>query len=185
MNNTCSSNCSESTQSVHRGFYLSQELPLPVTAIRYYLPVQIESEGKETALYHYCCCLYPGYKVWPVGYCSKGCSGHQSKAEAREHYRQFLVDRFGQYTGRLSSPAGCAVCGLSTTFYAWVDFHFEWEVAALCPQHLNHDGLTQAFVFKDYHLLQISDARLSTVATIIGSDGLISVVRPVSPDSRF
>ena len=165
--------------------YETQDLPLPVTAIRYYLPVRIASEGNEAALYHYCCCLYPGYKVWPVGYCSKGCSGHQSKAEAREHYRQFLVDRFGQYTGRLSSPAGCAVCGLSTTFYAWVDFHFEWEVAALCPQHLNHDGLTQAFVFKDYHLLQISDARLSTVATIIGSDGLISVVRPVSPDSRF
>jgi hypothetical protein len=148
------------------------------------MPVQICSGGKNVGLYHYCCCLYPGYKVWPVGYCSKGCSGHQSKNDAREHYRQFIIDRFGQYSGRLTSPACCAVCGFSTTFYAWVDYHFEWDVVALCPQHLSRDGLAKAFVFKDYHLLQISDARLSTVATI-GSDGLISVVKPVTPDLRF
>lgn len=168
-----------------RPLYRPEKLPLAVTAIRYYLPLEIWSEIKGISLYHYCCYIYPGNKAWPVGYCSKDCSGHPSKLEAREHYRQFLIDRFGQYSGRLNSPAACAVCGRTTTSYAWIDFHFEWEAVALCPPHLTQEGLLAAFVLKDYHLLQISDTRFSAVATITGSDGLISVVMPTRPDCRF
>ena len=54
--------------------YKTEDLPLPVTAIRYYLALEICAEG--TKVYHYCCCLYPGYHVWPVGYCSSNCAGH-------------------------------------------------------------------------------------------------------------
>jgi hypothetical protein len=164
--------------------YRTEELPEPVTAIRYYLPVEIHVNGKGTGSYHYCCCLYPGYEVWAVGYCSKKCSGHRSKTEAREHYRQFLIDKFAQYDGRLNSPAACGVCGRITTHHAWIDYHFDWGVLPLCPKHLNREGLWAAFVLKDYHLLQISDPRLSAVATITGSDGPISIVRSISAESR-
>jgi hypothetical protein len=107
----------------------------------------------------------------PVGFCSQGCAGHPSKAEARKHYRQFLIDRCGQYSARLNSPAACVVCGRDTTFFAWIDYYFEWEIVALCPVHLNREELLSTFVLKDYHLLQISEPQSCAVATITGSDG--------------
>ena len=36
--------------------YRTDELPLPVTAIRYYLPVEICTSTLGISLYHYCCC---------------------------------------------------------------------------------------------------------------------------------
>jgi hypothetical protein len=38
-----------------RPVYRTDELPLPVTAIRYYLPVEICAEADGISLYHYCC----------------------------------------------------------------------------------------------------------------------------------
>lgn len=160
--------------------YKTNELPIPVTAIRYYLPVEMLSTDARVNLYHYCCCLYPGYRVWPVGYCAEGCPGHHTRAEAREHYRQFLLERFAQYGGRLNSPAACAVCGRNTSLFASVEYHFDCEVVPLCSLHLNREGLLSTFVFKDYHLLQISDARSPAVMTVTGSGGTISIVRPRS-----
>ena len=158
--------------------YRADALPLPVTAIRYYLPVEICTSTLGISLYHYCCHVYPGDGVWPVGYCCQGCPGHPSKAEAREHYRQFLIDRFGQYGGRLNSSASCALCGRATSFFAHVDYHFEWEPVALCPEHLNREGLASAFVLRDYHLLQISNPLSSVIVTVTGSGGPVSVVSP-------
>src|SRR5258708_34692958 len=112
---------SEEAGASHNGprFYRTEGLPIPGTAIRYYLPAEIDSaEGRS--LYHFCCCLFPGNKVWPVGYCSKGCPGHLNKSDAREHYSQFLIDRFGQFSGRLNSPAICAVCGPETRLFRWI-----------------------------------------------------------------
>jgi len=169
-------------ESSHHGFglphYRADALPLPVTAIRYYLPVEICTSTLGISLYHYCCHVYPGDGVWPVGYCCQGCPGHPSKAEAREHYRQFLIDRFGQYGGRLNSSASCALCGRATSFFAHVDYHFEWGPVALCPDHLNREGLASAFVLRDYHLLQISNPLSSVIVTVSGSGGPISFVSP-------
>jgi hypothetical protein len=157
--------------------YRTEGLPVPVRAIRYYLPVEIYSPEIRNS-YHFCCCLFPGNSVWPVGYCSKGCPGHLSKADAREHYRQFLIDRFGQFNGRLTSSGICAVCGLETRFFGSIDYHYDWEIVPLCPMHLNREGLMAGFVFRDYHVLQVSDPCLSTAATISSPDCVISIVQP-------
>jgi hypothetical protein len=156
-------------------------LPFPVKAIRYYLPVEICSHAGGVGLYHYCCHVYPGDKVWPVGYCSRGCPGHPSKAEAREHYRQFLIDRFGQYAGRFNSSGVCAVCRRETVCFACIEYHFEWEPVALCPDHLNREGLASSFVLRDYHLLQLSDPHSLLIVTVTGSGGPVSVVSPQDP----
>jgi hypothetical protein len=165
--------------------YKTDGLPAPVKAVRYYLPVEIQSATATAPLYHYCCCTFPGNHVWPVGYCSKGCPGHESKDDARRHYRQFLIDRFGQLSGRLNSTGTCAICGIATTFYAWIDYHFEWDIVSLCPAHLNHEGLSRAFVYKDYHLLQISHPGNRAVATIAETNGLISIVCPGASGFSF
>src|SRR5262245_34033234 len=154
------------------------ELPPRVQAIRYHLPIEICRDGRGSGLFHYCCYVYPANQLSPVGYCAQGCQGHPSRAAAREHYRQYLIDRFGQYDGKLAAPGACAVCGLGTTHYVWVDFHYDWEIAPLCAAHLNRDGLAHAFVFKDYHLLQISDTRSKAIVTFAELDAPVCVVLP-------
>jgi hypothetical protein len=165
--------------------YLTDDIPEPVQAIRYYLPLRIASGCRSPGLYHYCCYLYPAGQAWSVGYCAKNCQGHDTRDAAREHYRQFLIDRFGQYTGTLSSAGTCAVCGRLTTHCASVDYHYEWEVIGLCPVHLNREGLSASFVLHDYHLLQISDPNGSAVATIVESFSPVSIVIPQQPGSQF
>jgi hypothetical protein len=165
--------------------YVMDDIPKPVLAIRYYMPLKIAAGCESSTRYHYCCYLYPAGQAWPVGYCARGCQGHDTKAGAREHYRQFLIDRFGQYTGTLTSTSACSVCGRPTTHCALIDYHYEWDVIGLCPDHLNREGLAASFVLHDYHLLQISDPSASAAATIVESFSPVSIVIPRSPGSRF
>jgi hypothetical protein len=163
----------------------SDDIPQPVRAIRYYLSLKIAEDCENSGRYHYCCYCYPAGRVWPVGYCAKSCQGHDTKAGAREHYRQFLMDRFSQYTGTLASPSACAVCGRLTTHCASIDYHYEWDVIGLCPVHLTSEGISAGFVLHDYHLLKFSDPSASAAATIVESYSPVSIVLPRSPGSRF
>jgi hypothetical protein len=158
--------------------YRTDDLPDPVRAIRYYMPVEICLGGGQAGLYHFCCHVYPTNAIAPVGYCAEGCPGHSTKEEAREHYRRYLIDRFGRYQRKCASPSSCSACGQIATHQAWVEYHNEWETYPLCQTHMNNAGLRQVLVFKDYYLLQISDPREKTVATVFDQVGPISVVRP-------
>ena len=158
--------------------YSRSDLPIPVKAIRYYLPVEICSNGHGIWLFHYCCYLYPANEPTPVGYCAQNCKGHSSKESAREHYRQYLIDRYAQYTGKLATSSECAICGQMTTHYASLDFHYEWEIAPLCADHLDRVGFAKAFVLHDYHLLQVSDMRSKTIVTFAEHHEPICIVEP-------
>src|SRR5262245_38646975 len=161
----------DSSQGMGRFHYSSSDLPIPVKAVRYYFPVEICINGQGIGLFHYCCYLYPTNELIPVGYCTENCKGHSSKEAAREHYRQYLIDRFLHFCGSLAASSACVVCGQSTTHYASLDFHYEWEIVPLCPAHLNRDGFASGFVLKDYHLLQISDTTSKCVVTFAEHHG--------------
>jgi len=158
--------------------YSTADLPAPVRAIRFYLPVEICSNGQGVGLFHYCAYLYPQNELSPVGYCAKDCTGHSSKKAAREHYRHYLMDQFVHYGAKLASPSACGVCGQRTMHYTWLDFHFDWEIFPLCAAHLNRDGFARVFVLKDYHLLQVSDAESKGVATFAEQDAPVCIVMP-------
>ena len=87
--------------------YLMDDIPQPVLAIRYYLPLKIAEDCESFGRYHYCCYLYPAGQAWSVGYCAKNCQGHETKAGAREHYRQFLAPAiFQRAPGRRPGARG-------------------------------------------------------------------------------
>jgi hypothetical protein len=160
--------------------YSTTNLPAPVKAIRYFLPLEIHVSGSHSGLYHYGCYTFPANELSPVGYCAQGCPGHDTAEQAREHYRQFLIDRFGRFNGRLAIPSICCVCGQTATHYAWIDFHYAWDAYGLCALHLNRKGLAQVFVLTDYHLLQISDPRDERVATMNEHGEAVSIVGPAT-----
>src|SRR5262249_23686400 len=134
--------------------------------------------GQPSSLYHYGCYVFPANELSPVGYCAQSCPGHATAAEAREHYRQFLLDRFARFNGRFSIPSICCVCGQTATHYGWVGYPHAWDAYGLCALHLNRKGLEQVFVLGDYHLLQISDPRDDKVATVNEHGEAISIDRP-------
>lgn len=47
-------------------------------------------DGEPSGRWRYTC--RNDDKVWAVGYCAEGCPGHPTPEEAREHYRQFVLD---------------------------------------------------------------------------------------------
>ncbi|MCI0625891.1 MAG: hypothetical protein L0387_30325 [Acidobacteria bacterium] len=165
-------------EAENRFQYNSVDLPGPVTAIRYYMPLEICLAGRPSGLYHFCCYVYPANVVSGVGYCAEGCTGHASKEQARQHYRDYLIDRFGRYNRKCNTSSACAICGRIATQQAWIDYHFEWETYPLCAMHMTRSGFGQVFLFDDYHLLQISDPRDGIIATVSGQEGPISITRP-------
>jgi hypothetical protein len=159
--------------------YGTDDLPLAVKAIRYYLPMEIyRQRNAALALYHYCCYVYPTNALTAVGYCAAACPGHSDREEARQHYREYLLDHYAQFNGKLSSPSVCSICGEKTATDAWVQFNRRWELAVLCNTHMNRESLAKVFVLTDYHLLQVSDVQSDIVATFTEHDGAISVIKP-------
>lgn len=158
--------------------YCSSELPCPVSAIRYHLPVELHQNGGASGLYHYCCFVYPDQQIIPIGYCAENCRGHRTKQGARKHYLNYLLDRFLQFDGVLASSGACAFCRQTTNHYAWINFHFEWDVVPLCGAHMNRTAFEKVFVLNDYHLLQVSGPQDEAVATVAKVGGPISIVLP-------
>lgn len=74
--------------------------------------------------------------IWPIGFCSEGCSGHDTPEEACEHYRRYLLSNLriqGPKTERWPKEK-CAVEGCETeaTHLLSVDCWKYWEV---CEAH--------------------------------------------------
>lgn len=88
--------------------------------------------------------------VWPIGYCAKNCPGHKTAEEAREHYRQYLLDNLQFTEGPDSLPEAlyrCAApdCEEYTTGRATVRGRYllSWF---LCDEHRNRETVEQHFM---------------------------------------
>jgi hypothetical protein len=57
--------------------------------MNYYQPRELLKDGKQSGLFHYTC--KNDNVVWPVGLCAEGCTGHATPDEAREHWREYLI----------------------------------------------------------------------------------------------
>ena len=58
--------------------------------MNYYGAREITKDGKPTGLYHYT--VRNDNVIRPVGPCADDCRGHETKEEACEHYRQWLIE---------------------------------------------------------------------------------------------
>lgn len=106
--------------------------------MNYYQPRELLKDGKPTGLWHYTC--RNDDRVWPVGYCAQDCPGHATPEEAREHYRQYLLDN-ARYDGYLrDEQRKCEICGAWTQRYAEGPHIF---MHVLCDEHCNREGLSQ------------------------------------------
>ena len=79
----------------------------------------------------------------PAGYCATKCSGHETKEEAEECYRIYMIDnasyRNVQFDeDRRDQHHKCEICGIWTMCRAQVD---PIEEHFLCPEHLNKESL--------------------------------------------
>lgn len=104
---------------------------------RYGPRVLIADDGRPTGRFHFA--RSSAYRDEAVGYCAAGCAGHDTADEAREHYRQFLVnERVSLFPEQMQRPERCRVCGAWTQSYARVE---SWDFYPLCPEHLTRESV--------------------------------------------
>jgi hypothetical protein len=91
-------------------------------------------------------------KVYRVGNCADDCPGHASPEDAREHYRQYVLERATYYgpdrlsvdpKSRSRTEYKCAICD------EWTIYHAAYgpgnlSHVFLCASHLNRTSLEQA-----------------------------------------
>ena len=73
--------------------------------------------------------------TYAVGHCAEGCDGHDTAEEAREHYRQYLLEtRVSKFENASDTQHKCQVEGCDEWTQTWVHIgsshHF-----ALCEKH--------------------------------------------------
>ena len=94
-----------------------------------------DEDGRSTGKFHYA--RSSRYLSEAVGYCADGCGGHETAAEAREHYRQFLVnERVSLFRGQMQRPERCKACGSWTRSFARIE---AWDYYPLCEEHLSRE----------------------------------------------
>jgi hypothetical protein len=82
----------------------------------------LNPDGTPTKLYHYTC--QRDKRVWPVGGCREGCSGHPTPEEAQAHYREHLL-RTARFWGPKTTEWPKQKCAVSE-----------------CPREATHCGGT-------------------------------------------
>jgi hypothetical protein len=76
-------------------------------------------------------------QVWAIGYCANGCPGHDTKDEAREHYRQWQLDTKLQFHDGPADPDTLRRCEADgcTEHTAGSASMGPWLSWTLCPAH--------------------------------------------------
>lgn len=98
-----------------------------------------DSDGVPTGLWHYTC--RNDDRIWPVGYCSEGCPGHDSPEGAAEHYTEWLLDHILRLDGQLSDQQlRCRVCDAWTDRFAEIDLLQTWP---LCDEHRTREHVAK------------------------------------------
>ena len=88
--------------------------------------------------------IKPGGLEQRVGYCARGCPGHESSAEALAHYLQFQLDRETDlWVERPHATRTCEICGARTTLRARLGRGTKLYV--LCADHQSSSNLQALF----------------------------------------
>jgi hypothetical protein len=86
----------------------------------------------------------PGGLEHRVGYCARGCPGHDSSAGALAHYLQFQLDRETDlWVERRQDTRACEICGTGTTLRARLGRGTKLYV--LCADHQSSSNLQTLF----------------------------------------
>jgi hypothetical protein len=94
---------------------------------------QAQRGGKDIGVFRYVVVTSNG--TWPVGYCNPQCD-HKSPAEARDHYKMWLLEHARLRADRDLAP--CHVCRRKTPGRAEL---LNDRAFALCDQHRNQEVL--------------------------------------------
>ena len=62
--------------------------------------------------------IQPGGLAQRIGYCARGCLGHESSVAALEHHLQFQLDRETDLWLERQQATACEICGAPTTLRA-------------------------------------------------------------------
>lgn len=88
--------------------------------------------------------IKPGGLEQRVGYCARGCRGHDSSEEALAHHLQFQLDRETDlWMARPHEARECEVCGTPTTLRARLGRGTKLYV--LCADHQASSNLQALF----------------------------------------
>jgi len=88
--------------------------------------------------------LEPGGLEHRVGYCARGCPGHDSSGEALAHYLQFQLDRETDlWVERPRGMRACEICGTPTILRARLGR--DTKLYVLCADHQSSSNLQMLF----------------------------------------
>lgn len=92
--------------------------------------------------------------TYPIGYCAHDCPGHATAEEAREHYKQYLLDNatFKDDSAEPEHLHRCEVEGCKTLTDGSVSMPGYGVHRTLCKDHRNRETLEKIInVFEAWH----------------------------------
>lgn len=87
--------------------------------------------------------IQPGGLTHRIGYCARGCSGHDSSDAALMHHLQFQLDRETDLWLERQRSDACEICGTPTTLRARLGRGTKPH--ALCADHQSSGSLQLLF----------------------------------------
>jgi hypothetical protein len=113
-----------------------------------------DGDGKGTGKWRYTCYNDNQKRTWAVGYCAQDCPGHDTPDEAREHYKQYLLDIALRLDANADSVPGAVEppkfkceaegCEALTSKAAKVGYGIP-RMFNLCPEHMNRETVETLF----------------------------------------
>jgi hypothetical protein len=85
----------------------------------------------------------PGGLTHRIGYCARGCPGHESSVAALAHHLQFQLDRETALWLERQQASACEICGVPTTLRARLGRDTKPHV--LCADHQSSNSLQLLF----------------------------------------
>lgn len=87
--------------------------------------------------------IQPGGLSQRIGYCARGCAGHESSVAALAHHLQFQLDRETDLWLERQQARACEICNVPTTLRARLGRGTKPH--ALCPNHQSSNSLQVLF----------------------------------------
>ena len=87
--------------------------------------------------------VQPGGLTHRIGYCARGCPGHESSIAALAHHLQFQLDRETDLWLERHQARACEICGVSTPLRARLGRGTKPH--ALCADHQSSNSLRLLF----------------------------------------
>lgn len=103
---------------------------------------QKSDSGKDAGKW-FTVAILPGGLRHRIGYCARGCPGHESSIAALTHHLQFQLDRETDLWLERQQAHACEVCGAPTTLRARLGRGTKPH--ALCTDHQSSSSLQLLF----------------------------------------